>query len=245
MAESLIDEATERDPASAAAEYGAQFRTDVESFVNREAVEACVSVGVRERPPISGVTYSAFVDPSGGSADSMTLAIGHREDDVAVLDAIRERRPPFSPEDVVLEFAELLKTYRITDVQGDRYSGEWTRERFNHHGIRYELAEKPKSDLYRDLLPAINSRMVDLLDDERLFAQIVGLERRTARGGRDSIDHAPNAHDDLANSVAGVVAALASSAHYDSSMDWVSGAEPGQGLSLWQHPYFNGGRSRW
>ena len=61
----LIDEATERDPASAAAEYGAQFRSDVDSFVNREAVEACVSVGVRERPPISGVTYSAFVDPGG------------------------------------------------------------------------------------------------------------------------------------------------------------------------------------
>jgi hypothetical protein len=242
----IIDAAAERDPVSAAAEYGAQFRSDVESFVSREAVEACVSVGVRERPPMSGVTYSAFVDPSGGSTDSMTLAIGHQEDDVAVLDAIRGRRPPFSPEDVVLEFAELLKTYRITEVQGDRYSGEWTRERFNHHGIRYELAEKPKSDLYRDLLPAINSRKVDLLEDARLIAQIVGLERRTARGGKDSIDHAPNAHDDLANSVAGVVAALASSAHgYDSSMEWVGGPESGQGLSLWQHPYFNGGRSRW
>jgi hypothetical protein len=242
----VIDEATERDPASAAAEYGARFRSDVESFVNREAVETCVSLGVRERQPMSAVSYSAFVDPSGGSGDSMTLAIGHQEDDVAVLDAIRERRPPFSPEDVVLEFAELLKTYRITEVQGDRYSGEWTRERFNHHGIRYELAEKPKSDLYRDFLPAINSRMVDLLDDARLFAQIVGLERRTARGGNDSIDHAPGAHDDLANSVAGVVAALASSAHgYDNSMKWVGGSEPGQGLSLWQHPYFNNGRSRW
>jgi len=242
----VIDEATERDPASAAAEYGARFRSDVESFVNREAVETCVSLGVRERQPMSAVSYSAFVDPSGGSGDSMTLAIGHQEDDMAVPDAIRERRPPFSPEDVVLEFAELLKTYRITEVQGDRYSGEWTRERFNHHGIRYELAEKSKSDLYRDLLPAINSRKVDLLEDARLIAQIVGLERRTARGGRDSIDHAPNAHDDLANSVAGVVAALASSAHgYDSSMDWVSGPQPGQGPSLWQHPYFNSGCRRW
>jgi hypothetical protein len=31
-----------------------------------------------------------------------------------------------------------------------------------------------------------------------------GLERRTARGGRDTIDHAPGGHDDLANVVAGV-----------------------------------------
>ena len=107
--------------------------------------------------------------------------------------------PRFNPEDVVIEFAAVLKTYRITEVQGDRYAGEWPRERFREHGITYEPAAKPKSDLYRDLLPAINSRMVDLLEDARLFAQIVGLERRTARGGRDSIDHAPGAHDDVAN----------------------------------------------
>jgi hypothetical protein len=220
----VIDEAMERDPASAAAEYGAQFRSDVESFVNREAVEACVSVGVRERPPLSGVTYSAFVDPSGGSADSMTLAIGHQEDNVAVLDAIRERRPPFSPQDAVVEFAALLKSYRITNVQGDRYAGEWPIERFREHKITYEPSAKLKSDLYRDLLPAINSRMVDLLDDARLFAQIVGLERRTARGGRDSIDHAPGAHDDLANAVAGVVDVLTTSkSGYDGSLSWVCG----------------------
>jgi hypothetical protein len=219
----VIDEATERDPARAAAEYGAQFRSDVESFVNREAVEACVSVRVRERPPLSGVTYSAFVDPSGGSADGP--AIGHQEDNVAVLDAIRERRPPFSPEDVVLEFSTVLKSYRISNVTGDRYAGEWPRERFREHGIAYELAAKPKSDLYRDLLPPINSRMVDLLEDARLFAQIVGLERRTARGGRDSIDHAPDAHDDVANAAAGVIAALASSNYEYETMDWVDGPE--------------------
>jgi hypothetical protein len=124
---------------------------------------------------------------------------------------VRERRPPFSPEDVVIEFSAILNSYRISDVTGDRYAGEWPRERFREHGIAYEPAANPKSDLYRDLLPAINSRMVDLLDDARLFAQIVGLERRTARGGRDSIDHAPGAHDDVANAAAGVIAALASS----------------------------------
>ena len=32
----------------------------------------------------------------------------------------------------------------------------------------------------------------------------MGLERRTSRGGRDSIDHGPQGHDDLANVVAGV-----------------------------------------
>jgi hypothetical protein len=38
-----------------------------------------------------------------------------------------------------------------------------------------------------------------------LVSQLCGLERRTARSGKDSIDHAPNMHDDVANAVAGAV----------------------------------------
>jgi hypothetical protein len=37
----------------------------------------------------------------------------------------------------------------------------------------------------------------------RLNTQLIGLEGRTARGGRDSINHAPGAHDDVANAAAG------------------------------------------
>src|SRR5215467_4068179 len=85
--QSVVDQATERDPASAAAEWLAAFRTDIESWVSREAVEACVALDVRERLPMQGVRYCGFVDPSGGSADSMTLAIGHRENDVVIIDA--------------------------------------------------------------------------------------------------------------------------------------------------------------
>jgi hypothetical protein len=35
--------------------------------------------------------------------------------------------------------------------------------------------------------------------------QLVGLERRTARGGKDSIDHPPGGHDDVANAAAGAI----------------------------------------
>ena len=44
------------------------------------------------------------------------------------------------------------------------------------------------------------------LTGERLSAgllQLTMLERRTARGGKDSIDHPRGGHDDVANSVAG------------------------------------------
>ena len=52
--------------------------------------------------------------------------------------------------------------------------------------------------------------------------------RRTARGGRDSIDHAPGGHDDLANAVAGVSADYAKG-NFDldlyTRMDWVVGPD--------------------
>ena len=69
----------------------------------------------------------------------------------------------------------------------------------------YEVSDKTRSDLYRDMLPVLNSGRVVLLDDEKAVSQIVGLERRTARGGKDSIDHAPGGHDDIANAVAGAI----------------------------------------
>jgi hypothetical protein len=211
--QSVLDEAYERDPASAAAEYGAEFRTDVEAFISREAVDAVVVPNLFELPPMFGVDYVAFVDPSGGSSDSMTLAIAHRENGRAILDAIREAKPPFSPESIVSEFATLLKTYSIKTITGDRYAGLWPRERFYVHGIEYLCSEKPKSDLYRDLLPLINSQQVELLDHQKLISQLCSLERRTARGGRDSIDHPPGAaHDDVANAVAGVLLLASASA---------------------------------
>jgi hypothetical protein len=62
--------------------------------------------------------------------------------------------------------------------------------------------------LYCDLLPLLNSKRVELLDNPRLAAQLVGLERRTVRSGRDTVDHTPGGHDDLANVVAGVLVGL-------------------------------------
>jgi hypothetical protein len=75
----------------------------------------------------------------------------------------------------------------------------------------------------------------------RLLTQLVGLERRTARGGRDSIDHAPGAHEDLANAVAGL-AAVAKRGSYDSSLSWVSGTDERQ--RLMQHILQTGGYYR-
>jgi hypothetical protein len=206
---SIVNRAYERDPAAAAAEYGGEFRTDLEAFVSLEVVNSCISRGVYERPYRAGQRYVGFVDPSGGSADSFTLAIAHRDADSLIVDCIREVKPPFSPESVVQEFAGLLKSYRIRTVAGDNYAKLWPVEVFAKHGIRYEQNARPKSDLYQGLLPLLNSRRCELLDHPKLVNQLVNLERRTSRGGRDSIDHPSGAHDDLANAVAGVLTSIA------------------------------------
>jgi hypothetical protein len=242
-----IDAALERDPASAASEYLAEFRTDVQAFISREAVEQCIARGVFERAPIENVRYMAFVDPSGGSSDSMTLAIGHRErKDMFVLDGVRERRSPFSPEAVVAEFVAMLKRYRIGAVRGDRYAGEWPREQFKKLGVEYYSADKPKSDLYLTALPTIMSGKADLLDNQHLISQFCGLERRTGRGGRDSIDHRPGAHDDLANAVAGLIYILLRAALTDDAVwgGWV-GSVPRQyaGITPYYNPGYVGGGS--
>jgi hypothetical protein len=73
VSQRVIDEATEREPAHAAAEYGAQFRIDVEAFVSREVVEHCSSHGVYERPPVPGISYSALATRPEGTTISSTI----------------------------------------------------------------------------------------------------------------------------------------------------------------------------
>ena len=67
LPQQVVDRAFEEDPEAASAEYGAEFRGDLEVFVSRDAIEACVANGVTVRAPLEGVTYFGFCDPSGGS----------------------------------------------------------------------------------------------------------------------------------------------------------------------------------
>lgn len=206
----FLDQKYDEDPLAAAAEYGAEFRTDVDAFVTREVLDAVIMRDIYEIPVAYNTRYQAFVDPSGGSSDSMTLAIGHLDHATrfGVLDVLREYRPPFSPETVVEEMAKTLKEYKCSAVRGDYYGGEWPKDRFLKNGISYLVSEKRKSDIYLEFLPLLNASRVSLLDERRMFNQFLALERRTTRGGHETIDHPKKAHDDLANVVAGVMVML-------------------------------------
>jgi hypothetical protein len=48
-----------------------------------------------------------------------------------------------------------------------------------------------------------------LLDSQPLTVELMQLERRTARSGKDSVDHPPGGRDDHANAACGCLALLA------------------------------------
>ena len=210
VSQAFIDRQFDLDPISAEAEYNAQFRSDIEGYLTREAVENVVMPGRRELAPMPGrFRHFGFVDPSGGGQDSYCLAIAHLEGEAVVLDCLREVKPPLDPAVTTGELAAVARSYGLSTVTGDRYGGQWPAEVWRAHGITYQFSEKSKSDLYGELLPLINAGKVELLDNQRLVNQLAGLERRTVRGsGRDTIDHpvGPNYHDDVANVCAGVCA---------------------------------------
>ena len=203
----------ERDPAAGQSEWLGLWRQDISVFVSPEVVDNCIIQGRYELPKQSGVRYFGFVDQSGGSSDSFTLCVAHREVDrttrieTIVIDAIRETKPPFSPDSVVSEYAALLRNcYGIASVVSDKYGGEWIIESFKKHKIRCVQDARPKSDLYREMLPVLNTGGVELLDSVPLRTQLCQLERHVARSGKDSIDHPSKSHDDVANACAGAIA---------------------------------------
>lgn len=194
------------DPAKAKAEVQGQFRDDIASLVPEEVVLACVVEGRELLPPRRGTQYVAFVDPSGGQADSFTLAIAHYDLDVrkVVLDLIREWPAPFDFEGVVDEVSGLLVEYKIRRVYGDKYAGSIPSQSFRRREVMYHQADAVRSDLYKAMLPLLNSQTVELLDSKAMVAQFCGLKRRVHIGGREAIDHPTDGHDDVANVVAGV-----------------------------------------
>ena len=144
---------------------------------------------------------------------------------------------------MVKEFAATLRQYRVHAVCGDRYGGAWPQERFLAHGIVYTPSERTRAEVYVECLPLLTSGRAVLLDHLRLLAQFLGLERRTSRVGRDSIDHAPGAHDDVANAAAGALVLAAQRGAGDAGV-LVCEREPSDLLATMLHefgpiePYF-------
>jgi len=208
------------DPEKAGAEYLSRWRDDLSTFLDRQLVEAAIDRGVTVRNRRDGARYAGFVDPSGGRGDAFTAAIGHREGDNVLIDVLFERRPPFDIDDVIDEVCRLMRYYRIDAVRGDDYGADLTVAAFKRHGVGYKnlklrdaegsQGRLSRSEIYLNSVGLFTAGRVRLPDNPRLSHQLVSLERRAARSsGRDSVDHPPGGHDDLANACCGCLVALA------------------------------------
>src|SRR5262249_37812454 len=205
----IVERALAEDPIKANAEYLNVWRDDQAGFLPLEVVEACTDWDVYERAPEPSVTYSAFADAAGGTGkDSYALCITHVEADGAVVaDVIRERKPPFVPSQVIAEFAELLRAYRVTEVRGDNagsgfHAGEWDR-----HQMPFRKYENTTSENYLTALPVLLARRGRLLDNKTLRNQLTSLERTISASDKETVTHPKhgNAHDDVATAVCGAI----------------------------------------
>jgi hypothetical protein len=214
LREAVVVKAKEKDLLRAAAEFDSVWREDISDFIPADVIDAATDFGVLERAPLPGVGYVAFADAAGGTGrDSFTLAIAHRDaGGQVVLDCVRERRPRFVPKDVVKEYADLLRRYRVIDIKADRYASAWAADEWARNHIRCEPSDLTKTEIYLAALPLLMSGQARLVDNERMRRQFSALERRAHAGGRESVDDsgAVSSNDDLANAAAGaVVLALA------------------------------------
>ena len=197
----VIDRALKEDYQAAAVEYGEGvfFRADLEGFLSTEALEGVIVPGRLELAPQRGVDYVAGVDTSGGRGDAAVLNIMHRAADKVIQDCIRAAFPPFDPAECVKrQFAPVVKEYGIREVVGDKYAASFHSGVWEAEGIRYKNADLAKSDYYLEFLPLVMRRGVELLDHKRQTTEFRQLLRRTGKQ-RDTVDHAPNGHDDHSN----------------------------------------------
>lgn len=205
LPDKVVKNAMARDPVSAASEYLAEFRSDIAGFLLDSWIDAAISEGRHELPPVAGINYHIFTDPSGGARDLFTLGICHLEKGRLILDLCRGRKPPFDPTTVVKEYADIIKSYGCHRVTGDRYAGAWVSESFTKHEIIYEPTTKNKSEIYLSVEPLFAQGAIEILDNQKLVLELRQLERKTQSGGKDRVDHPPRGFDDLANSALGAI----------------------------------------
>ena len=160
-------------------------------------MDGAVAVGRHEPAPVTGLTYTATVDPTGGGADTFSFAIVHveteGEDRAVVQDVMRGwgRVGGQAPDlvGVVREIAATCRAYGLTEVTGDRYAAGWVRQAFQEAGLMYRESAVDKSRAYLEAEPLFARGAVVLLDHPALLRELKTLERRPRAGGKDVVDH--------------------------------------------------------
>jgi hypothetical protein len=238
LPQGVVDKALAEDAPRARAEYLSEWRSDLSDFIPHDVIEGATDYQIFERPPMPRPTsYVAFVDAAGGTGgDSFALAIAHKGAPCEI-DVLREAKPRFVPAQVIASWVPLLKAYRITEVEGDKFAGGFHSSEWQAHGIAFRASQRTTSENYLSALPVLLAGRVRLVDNATLRQQLSSLERRVGAGDRESVSHPAyaSAHDDCATSVCGVIAALTvgDGLNYDHHYTGWSDHDDPDGIKYW------------
>jgi hypothetical protein len=203
----LIAQAQEDDPEAAASEWFGLYRNDLSAFLSDDLIDSAIDhARPLELPPREDVVYQSFGDVSAGRADATAICVGHNEGETFVVDVVRGHPAPHNPADVVAELGALARQYRCSRITADNFSGEWAASAVREAGLEFRRCELPKSALYLEGLSRFTRGQIRIPNHAALLRELRLLERRTARSGRDTVDHpAHGGHDDHCNVVFGAM----------------------------------------
>jgi hypothetical protein len=202
----VIKRAEADDPESAKAEWGGLFREGISSLLDDAVIDGAIdSDRPLELPPREGVSYVAFADASAGRHDAFSICLGHREGDRLIADVIRARRPPFDPNAVAAEYADLARGYRCREIVGDNFAGEFVPQAFKAAGMAYRRASRTRSQLYLESVSQFMRGVVSMPNHPKLIRELRLLERQVSPSGRDRVDHPKGGSDDLSNALVGAL----------------------------------------
>lgn len=196
------------DPQNYRREFLAEWLDDVDQFLPDSDIAIAVRSGVREIPPVTGLSYMAALDASGLSGkDRFTFAIGHHAGgnaETVKFDCLRGwSRAAVT---VVLdEIAKLLKLYGLSSVTCDQFSFAFVRELLSQRGIeaiQLPFTARSKPEIFLDLKLALAQGGVRLLDHPDSLRELRMLESKRTSGGNYSIAAPRGQHDDYATVIA-------------------------------------------
>lgn len=206
ISELFIERELKKDPQGASAEYLSIPRTDIARLFDAALLDAVTRSEPRELPRVghirgAKVHYFAGLDVSGGRGDAASASISHAEGERVVTDAVRRWPAPHDPVVVAGEVAAFLSEYGLKTARADQYAAEFATSVYREAGVTLQPSELSRTELYLYALPLFTTGRIEIPDDPMLRQELLALERRTARSGKDSIDHPPHGHDDVANAM--------------------------------------------
>lgn len=197
-------------PEVVAQEYWNKRIATLNRAFDPKAVKDCRKAGFTQLPRIPNTFYAAFVDASGGGQNSYSISVMHKElrdgQEIYIQD-YKASKAFAHTKATTRDYAEVLKSYGVYMVTGDRYAGNWCAEEFLSNGIAYEVAELHKSDIYRDASIVVNQRRLEYLDFADTELQLIAIEYKVV-GDHYKYEKPRTINDDSANVTCGNICVL-------------------------------------